>query len=177
MRAPYLLLAISVSAIMVLSAGCSKSESPESAALAFFQALYNEHDLEAAEALVTDNSREQLHNDFKLIEGTVAMLSENEPMRYEYKTLDEQTTIKGDSAFVTVWTSLDSSTFETLLIKEDGDWKSSKEFVAYAREHVHSQEPAGEEGFSIDPSMTALRPTKLGSCATHQKTYSESFCH
>lgn len=136
MRAPYLLSAISVSAIMVLSAGCSKSESPESAALAFFQALYNEHDLEAAEALVTDNSREQLHNDFKLIEGTVAMLSENEPMRYEYKTLDEQTTIKGDSAFVTVWTSLDSSTFETLLIKEDGDWKVD---FSFAGQHLNAE--------------------------------------
>ncbi|KAL4114439.1 hypothetical protein PRIC2_014377 [Phytophthora ramorum] len=39
--------------------------------------------------------------------------------------------------------------------REDENEAESSDFVAYAREHIHSQE-AGEEGFSIDPSERAV---------------------
>ena len=123
MRAHLIRLVIGMFIGVFLLSKCNSSPSPETVALGFFQALYNDHDLDAAEALVTKASRDQLHSDFKFIEGAVTLLAEDKPVVYDYRTVDEKTRITGDSAFVSVWTSLDSSTIETLLLMEDGDWR------------------------------------------------------
>lgn len=102
--------------------GCKKESNPEEVALHFFDALYNAHDLEKAEMLVTTSSREKLHADFKYIEGALAMLADDTETTFSFDVIEEKTSTHGDSAFVYVWSSVDSSTMETLLIKEAEKW-------------------------------------------------------
>lgn len=102
--------------------GCKKESNPEEVALHFFDALYNAHDLEKAEMLVTTSSREKLHADFKYIEGALAMLADDTETTFSFDVIEEKTSTYGDSAFVYVWSSVDSSTMETLLIKEAEKW-------------------------------------------------------
>lgn len=101
---------------------CSKKKTPETIAEQFYHTLYNEHDLEKAEQLVTESSRDKLHSDFKFIEGTLALLASEQEINYSFRALTEKTYTSGDSTFVFVWTSLDSSTNETLLFLEDGEY-------------------------------------------------------
>ena len=103
--------------------GCKKESNPEQVALQFFDALYNAHDLEQAEMLVTLSSREKLHADFKYIEGALAMLADKSETTFSFDVLENKTRTLGDSAFVYVWSSVDSSTMETLLIKESQEWR------------------------------------------------------
>ena len=104
----------------ILLCSCSgKKSTPETVALDFYNLLFNEHNLEKAADLVTLESREKLKNDFKFIEGALQIVQESEPIKYVYKVDESKTVIKNDSAFIQVWTSLDSTTMETLLIKSN----------------------------------------------------------
>ncbi|MBK7038860.1 MAG: hypothetical protein IPH42_21685 [Bacteroidetes bacterium] len=78
--------------------------------------LYNKHDLEKAELLVTDSSKEKLRNDFKFIEGALQIVEEKNPTHYDYKIAEQKTIIKNDSAFVFVTSSLDTTEMKILLL-------------------------------------------------------------
>lgn len=107
---------------VVLCSCSGKKATPEHVALDFYNRLFNEHNLEKAADLVTVESREKLENDFKFIEGALQIVQEAEPVKYIYKVDESKTVIKNDSAFIQVWTSLDSTTMETLLIKSNENW-------------------------------------------------------
>lgn len=104
-------------------AACSQKPEPESAAVDFYHALYNEHDLDVAEKMVTAGSRNKLRDDFKYIEGALEVLTAEQNTNYDFRAQHEKSRISGDSVFVYVWTSLDNSTTETLLLQEDGKWR------------------------------------------------------
>lgn len=112
-----------VSVCTLLLAACSKPDGPEEVAVAFFHTLYNEHDLEAAEKMVTDASRDKLHDDFKYIEGALAVIAAEQNTTYDFRAQSEKTITSADSAFVYVWTSLDNSTTETLLLRAGDRWQ------------------------------------------------------
>jgi len=95
---------------VVLCSCSGKKATPEHVALDFYNLL------------VTVESREKLENDFKFIEGALQIVQEAEPVKYIYKVDESKTVIKNDSAFIQVWTSLDSTTMETLLIKSNENW-------------------------------------------------------
>ncbi|KAF1777297.1 Cyclin-like [Phytophthora cactorum] len=64
--------------------------------------------------------------------------------------------VKTESAGLETKYTVDAALFVGKRKREDeSDEDKSTDFVAYAREHIHSQE-AGEEGFSIDPSERAV---------------------
>ena len=103
---------------------CSgKKDTPERVALDFFDLLYNEHNLEKAELLVTDSSKEKLRNDFKFIEGALQIVEEKNPTHYDYKIAEQKTAIKNDSAFVFVTSSLDTTEMKILLLSINDKWK------------------------------------------------------
>jgi len=111
-------------AFVFLQYSCmAKKETPEQIALNFFDLLYNEHDLEKAELLVTDASREKLRNDFKFIEGALQIVEEKDPTQYDYIIAKEKTIIKNDSAFVVVSSSLDTTAMKILLLSINNSWK------------------------------------------------------
>lgn len=112
-----------IPALLMLLSACSKPDGPEEVAVNFFHTLYNEHDLEAAEKMVTDASRDKLHDDFKYIEGALAVIATEQNTTYDFQARSEQTRTSADSAFVYVWTSLDNSTTETLLLREGDRWQ------------------------------------------------------
>ena len=85
--------------------------------------LYNKHDLEKAELLVTDSSKEKLRNDFKFIEGALQIVEEKNPTHYDYKIAEQKTIIKNDSAFVFVTSSLDTTEMKILLLNVNDNWK------------------------------------------------------
>ena len=85
--------------------------------------LYNKHDLEKAELLVTDSSKEKLRNDFKFIEGALQIVEEKNPTHYDYKIAEQKTEIKNDSAFVFVTSSLDTTEMKILLLNINNSWK------------------------------------------------------
>ncbi|MFI5172165.1 MAG: hypothetical protein ACHQFW_07215 [Chitinophagales bacterium] len=119
----YLIPTFIVTLVIVLSSCASKKSSPEEVTLSFFNLLYNDHDLEKAELLVTEASREKLRNDFKFIEGALQFVEEKEPTRYEYKVEKEKTEIENDSAFVFISSSLDTSHMKILLLSIKEEWK------------------------------------------------------
>ena len=63
-----------------------------------------------------------MRNDFKFIEGALQIVQEATPTTYIYKVDADKSKIGNDSAFIHIWTSLDSTTMETLLIKENETW-------------------------------------------------------
>ncbi len=110
--------------ITVLLFCCTaKKETPEQVALNFFDLLYNEHNLEKAELLVTDASVEKLRNDFKFIEGALQIVEEKNPTHYDYKIAEQKTRIKNDSAFVVVCSTLDTTEMKILLLQINQQWK------------------------------------------------------
>lgn len=114
---PLLLLAA-----LIISSCSGKKATPENVALDFYNQLFNEHNLEKASELVTAASKEKLRNDFKFIEGALQIVQEAKPTTYIYKVDANKSKIGNDSAFIHIWTSLDSTTMETLLIKENEIW-------------------------------------------------------
>lgn len=114
---PLLLLAA-----FIISSCSGKKATPENVALDFYNQLFNEHNLEKASELVTAASKEKLRNDFKFIEGALQIVQEAKPTTYIYKVDANKSKIGNDSAFIHIWTSLDSTTMETLLIKENEIW-------------------------------------------------------
>lgn len=109
--------------LLPLVPACKPEPTPEDVALQFFEHLYNDHNLEKAELLVTNASRTKLHADFKYIEGALGLLADGREKEFEFKVEYAQTRMQGDSAFVYVWSSVDDSTMETLLIKEAEQWR------------------------------------------------------
>lgn len=116
-NSPLLLLAA-----IIISSCSGKKATPENVALDFYNQLFNEHNLEKASELVTAASKEKLRNDFKFIEGALQIAQEATPTTYIYKVDADKSKIGNDSAFIHIWTSLDSTTMETLLIKENETW-------------------------------------------------------
>ena len=116
-NSPLLLLAA-----IIISSCSGKKATPENVALDFYNQLFNEHNLEKASELVTAASKEKLRNDFKFIEGALQIVQEATPTTYIYKVDADKSKIGNDSAFIHIWTSLDSTTMETLLIKENETW-------------------------------------------------------
>lgn len=116
-NSPLLLLAA-----IIISSCSGKKSTPENVALEFYNQLFNEHNLEKASELVTAASKEKLSNDFKFIEGALQIVQEATPTTYIYKVDADKSKIGNDSAFIHIWTSLDSTTMETLLIKENETW-------------------------------------------------------
>lgn len=116
-NSPLLLLAA-----IIISSCSGKKATPENVALDFYNQLFNEHNLEKACELVTAASKEKLRNDFKFIEGALQIVQEATPTTYIYKVDADKSKIGNDSAFIHIWTSLDSTTMETLLIKENETW-------------------------------------------------------
>lgn len=116
-NSPLLLLAA-----IIISSCSGKKATPENVALDFYNQLFNEHNLEKASELVTAASKEKLRNDFKFIEGALQIVQEATPTTYIYKLDADKSKIGNDSAFIHIWTSLDSTTMETLLIKENETW-------------------------------------------------------
>jgi len=108
---------------ILLSSCSTKKSTPESVAIEFYNLLYNQHNLEAASALVTDASKDKLRNDFKFIEGALQIIEASEPTKYEYQAEENKSIIKNDSAFIHVWSSLDSTSMKTLLIRIDNKWR------------------------------------------------------
>ena len=109
-------------AAIIISSCSGKKATPENVALDFYNQLFNEHNLEKASELVTAASKEKLRNDFKFIEGALQIVQEATPTTYIYKVDADKSKIGNDSAFIHIWTSLDSTTMETLLIKENETW-------------------------------------------------------
>jgi len=107
--------------VFFLSA-CSKQRSPEEIALAFYNTLYNDHAPEKAAELVTPDSRQTLEDDMQYLQGALDLLAAEQAESFTFKAITEKTVIQHDSAYVYVWTSLDSSTTETLLRNLDGNW-------------------------------------------------------
>ena len=116
-NSPLLLLAA-----IIISSCSGKKATPENVALDFYNQLFNEHNLEKASELVTAASKEKLRDDFKFIEGALQIVQEATPTTYIYKVDADKSKIGNDSAFIHIWTSLDSTTMETLLIKENETW-------------------------------------------------------
>lgn len=116
-NSPLLLLAA-----IIISSCSGKKATPENVALDFYNQLFNEHNLEKASELVTAASKEKLRNDFKFIEGALQIVQEATPTTYIYKVDADKSKIGNNSAFIHIWTSLDSTTMETLLIKENETW-------------------------------------------------------
>lgn len=116
-NSPLLLLAA-----IIISSCSGKKATPENVALDFYNQLFNEHNLEKASELVTAASKEKLRNDFKFIEGALQIVQEATPTTYIYKVDADKSKIGNDSAYIHIWTSLDSTTMETLLIKENETW-------------------------------------------------------
>ena len=116
-NSPLLLLAA-----IIISSCSGKKATPENVALDFYNQLFNEHNLEKASELVTAASKEKLRNDFKFIEGALQIVQEATPTTYIYKVDADKSKIGNDSAFIHIRTSLDSTTMETLLIKENETW-------------------------------------------------------
>lgn len=119
---PKFYFAIAVFGILLISACSKKQHAPDEVAVNFYNVLFNEHDVEKASEFVTPDSREKLKNDFKFIEGALQIVQEAEPVKYIYQTDAKKSSIKNDSAFIYVWTSLDSTTMETLLLKVNDEW-------------------------------------------------------
>lgn len=113
---------------------CSnKSLSPEQVTLKFFDLLYNNHDIENAELLVTEASKEKLRNDFKFIEGALKIVEEGkEPTHYNYTVTKEKTELKNDSAFVFITSSLDTAHMKILLLQLNEEWKIDFNYDANA---------------------------------------------
>lgn len=107
---------------IIFSSCSSKKYTPESVAVEFYDLLYNEHNLEKASALVTDASKEKLSNDFKFIEGALQIIEASEPTKYIYRVDESKSVIKNDSAFIHVWSSLDSTSMQTLLLNINNSW-------------------------------------------------------
>lgn len=120
---------LQVVVLFCLSTGCKQHPSAETTALQFFDVLYNEHDLDKAETLVTESSKEKLRNDFKFIEGALHIVKNEEPVHYDYAIVEDKTLIKSDSAFVTVKTVADGSEMKILLLQVKGDWKIDLNYV------------------------------------------------
>lgn len=118
---PRVILLTSLSFLLFSCSG--KKKSPEQITLDFFELLYNKHDLEKAELLVTDSSKEKLRNDFKFIEGALQIVEEKNPTHYDYKIAEQKTKIKNDSAFVFVTSSLDTTEMKILLLNINNSWK------------------------------------------------------
>jgi hypothetical protein len=118
---PGVILLTSLSFLLFSCSG--KKGTPEQVTLNFFDLLYNKHDLEKAELLVTDSSKEKLRNDFKFIEGALQIVEEKNPTHYDYKIAEQKTEIKNDSAFVFVTSSLDTTEMKILLLNINNSWK------------------------------------------------------
>jgi hypothetical protein len=116
-NSPLLLLAA-----IIISSCSGKKATPENVALDFYNLLFNEHDLEKASALVTVESREKLKNDFKFIEGALQIVDQDNSIQYIYKVDETKSKISNDSAFIHVWSSLDSASMQTLLLKQNEQW-------------------------------------------------------
>jgi hypothetical protein len=116
-NSPLLLLAA-----IIISSCSGKKATPENVALDFYNLLFNEHNLEAASELVTMESREKLKNDFKFIEGALQIVDQDNSIEYIYKVDEKKSKISNDSAFIHVWSSLDSASMQTLLLKQNNQW-------------------------------------------------------
>ena len=144
MKKPLLCLAAYV---MLFSACTGKKNSPQEITLDFFNVLYNEHDLEKAEAYCTEESKEKLRSTIRAIEGAIQLTDEDEITEYKYEIVEERSEIKNDSAFMTVRSSLDTSTMKIMLIKINEEWKVDFDY----------EEPVIDKGL-IDELLEVMKP-------------------
>jgi len=119
MRKPVLCLAL----VLSFAACSTKRNTPEQVALDFFDVLYNEHDIEKAEAFCTEESKENLRNTIRTIEGSLQIVDDEERQKYLYTIVPEQSDIKNDHALMTVRSSLDTTTLKLMLVKINDEWK------------------------------------------------------
>ena len=120
MRKPILCLI----ALTILFFGCaSKKQTPDQVAIDFFNVLYNEHDIEKAEAYCTEESKEKLKTTIRAIEGAMQIIDESNQIKYDYSIVKERSQIENDSALMVVKSSLDTTTMKLLLVKINDAWK------------------------------------------------------
>ena len=120
MKKPVLCLAF----ISLFFYGCvSKKQTPEQVAIDFFNVLYNEHDIEKAEAYCTEESKEKLKTTIRAIEGAMQIIDESNQIKYNYSIVKERSEIENDSALMVVKSSLDTTTMKLLLVKINDAWK------------------------------------------------------
>lgn len=110
-------------ALAIFFSGCAKKEqSPEQVAIDFFNVLYNEHDIEKAEAYCTEESKEKLKTTIRAIEGAMQIIDASNQTKYEYSIVKEKSRIEKDSALIAVTSSLDSTTMKLMLVHIHDEW-------------------------------------------------------
>ncbi len=111
-------------ALAIIFSGCAtKHQSPEQVAIDFFNVLYNEHDIEKAEAYCTEESKEKLKTTIRAIEGAMQIIDASNQTTYKYSVIKEQSKIENDSALMVVKSSLDSMQMKLMLVKINDEWK------------------------------------------------------
>lgn len=111
-------------ALAIFFSGCAtKHQSPEQVAIDFFNVLYNEHDIEKAEAYCTEESKEKLKTTIRAIEGAMQIIDASNQTTYKYSVIKEQSKIENDSALMVVKSSLDSTQMKLMLVKINDEWK------------------------------------------------------